>query len=106
MKKLKEKIPPMFGSMQNLGKIKIKLSKGNINKKPKSKKPNHNSKVPNLVNNKMMMCAENKFKAKWQELSSAPRVDRLPENKLNSELELEPNKKKCPTSASSTTITS
>ena len=45
----------MFGNVQNLSKIKIKLSKGDVKKKPKSKKPNYNSKVLGLVKNKMMM---------------------------------------------------
>ena len=87
MKKLKKKKPSIFGNVQNLGKIKIELSKGDAKKEPKSKKPNHNSKVLGLVKNNMMMCAQNKFEAKRQELSSAPRVDRLAENKLKSKLE-------------------
>ena len=66
MKKLKEKKPPMFDEVQSLGKIKIKLSKGDM-----KKKPNHNSKVMGLMKNKMMMCAENKFEVKQQRLSSA-----------------------------------
>ena len=43
-----------------------------------------------------MMCAENKFEAKQQELYSAPRVDRLAENELKSELESNPDEKKPP----------
>ena len=89
MKKLKEKKPPMFDKVQSLGNIKIELSKGDI-----KKKPNHNSKVLGLIKDKRMMCAENKFEAKQQRLSSAPRMDRLPKNALKSELESEPDEKK------------
>ena len=42
------------------------------------------------------MCAENKIEANQQELYFAPRVDRLAENELKSELESNPDKKKPP----------
>ena len=44
--------------MHNLGKIKIELSKGDVKKKPKSKKANHNRKVLGLMTNKNDVCRE------------------------------------------------
>ena len=81
----------MFDKVQSLGMIKIELSKGDV-----KKKPNHNSKVLGLMKNKMMVCADKKFEAKQQRLSSALRVDRLPKKALKSEVESEPDKKKLP----------